>query len=195
MNTYFIRCPGTVVIELNDDARIYYVLELFSRTLFFPSARSLQLIQCYTMAQSRNDAPAAVPVIGLKEVVLFLMKDHGRTFDTKKIVRLMKHFQLKDSIANSSEVAFDTMMQPSAGNFDGTMDQEWATDQSVSQLMDTVNVHGQQKSNKGKSSRIETCIKILKELDPSAEILDTFSDVEYVDTIKMDRNVVSIFIN
>lgn len=133
----------------------------------------------------------SVPIIGLSEI-LFLMRK-----DTAKVVRLLKHFALKDSLSSSSSgSAFDTMSNfESSASFDGP---DWNNAvQSMSNLMDGNNLIQQQQSSsqqnvsRKKSSRMEVCIKVLKLIDTSNVILDTYNDEDYVDTIKMNRNVVS----
>ena len=114
--------------------------------------------------------------------------------DTLKSVRLLKHLNLKDTLSapNSSSSAapginFDTLSSS------GLSSDDWTSVQSMSASLLEPNLIQTPTQQKKKSlSRMETCIKVLRVIDDSNEIIDCYNDDDYVDLIKFDRNVVSL---
>lgn len=116
-----------------------------------------------------------------------------------KCVRLLKHLNLKDNLStfdtssgsilttgsSSEDSVWTGAVQSfsSLGSSSETMDQQISGSSSFGSF-DTV-------SNSKKKSRMKVCTDFLTLIDESNTILDTFHSHEFVDQIKLSRNIVS----
>lgn len=142
--------------------------------------------------------------IGLLEV-LFLMRK-----DVVKSVRLLRHLNLKDCLSSTSS----SSSSANCTNFDTSLFNVSSAGEEASWTMavqslstvpsansgnflldgsDLTSIELQASANKkrNKLSRIDTCINILTQIDDTNAVLDVYNDDDYIDQIKLNRNIVS----